>query len=72
MDTTPPPLNFDYQPGFEIAIKHKEAIRQLYSFAGKLVKELIDRYKLSKSLIVHILLYKHPKHAQPIQTGRLA
>jgi Mor family transcriptional regulator len=66
MDTTPPPLDFDYQPGFEIATKHKEAIRQLHGFAGKSVKELMDRYKLSKSSIVHILSYEHPKRVQPI------
>ena len=33
MTTTPPPLDFDYQKGFEIFTKHKEAIRQLHNFA---------------------------------------
>jgi hypothetical protein len=60
--TTPLPLDFDHKPGFEIPTKHKEAIRQLHGFAGKSIKELMDRYKLSKSSIVHILLYKHPEH----------
>ncbi len=70
MPTTPPPLDFDNKPGFEIPIKHKEAIRQLYGFAGKSVKELIARYRLSKSTILHILLYEHPERARPTRTGR--
>ena len=71
MDTTPPPLDFDYQSGFKIATKHKEAIRQLYGFVGKLVEELMARYKLSKSTILHILSYEHPEHARPTWIGRL-
>jgi hypothetical protein len=39
--TTPPPLDFDHKPGFEIPTKYKEAIRQLHSFAGKLIEELM-------------------------------
>jgi hypothetical protein len=31
MPTTPPPLVFNHAPGFEIDIKYKEAIRQLYA-----------------------------------------
>jgi hypothetical protein len=38
---TPPPLDFDHQPGLEIATKHKEAIRQLHGFAEKSVEELM-------------------------------
>jgi hypothetical protein len=30
MTTTPPPLDFDHEKGFEIPIKHKKAIRQLH------------------------------------------
>jgi hypothetical protein len=52
MPKTPPPLDFDYKPGFEIRTKHKEAIRQLYGFGGKLVKELIERYSLSRTTII--------------------
>jgi hypothetical protein len=44
MPPIPPPLDFDYQPGFKIPTKHKEAICQLYGFAGKSVEELMARY----------------------------
>jgi len=66
MLTTPLPLDFNHKPGFEIAIKHKNAIRELYSFGGKITKELMDRYKLSKSIISHILSYDKPERARPI------
>jgi hypothetical protein len=42
MPTTPLPLDFDYKPSFEIAIKHKNTIYKLYSFGKKTTKELID------------------------------
>ena len=51
MPTTPPPLDFDHKPGFEIATKHKNAIRELYGFGEKSTAELMARYKLSKSCI---------------------
>jgi transposase len=70
MATTPPPLDFDHQPGFEIPTKHKETIRQLHGFAGKLVEELIARYQLGKSTINRILSYERPERARPSQTGR--
>ena len=66
----PPPLDFDHQPGFEIYIKHKEAIYQLHSFGGKTTKELMARYKLTKSTIYHVLDYDRPERAWPIWTGR--
>jgi hypothetical protein len=71
MPITLPPLDFDHKPGFKIPTKHKEAICQLYGFAGKSVKELMDRYRLSKSTIVYILSYEHPERARPTRTGRL-
>jgi hypothetical protein len=43
------PLNFDHLPRQEIKAKHKEAIRQLYSFAK--VELLITLYKLRRSTI---------------------
>jgi hypothetical protein len=52
MPKTPPPLDFDHKPGFEIRTKYKEAIRQLHGFGGKLVKELIERYLLSRTTII--------------------
>ena len=54
---TTPPLDFDHQLGDEIPIKHKEAIHQLYSFAKIPIKDLMARYKLSKSTICRILNY---------------
>ncbi|KAN0094144.1 hypothetical protein V8E51_017328, partial [Hyaloscypha variabilis] len=50
-----PPLNFTHLPGQEIPTKHKEAIRQLYSFIKVLVKLLITRYKLARSIIKKVL-----------------
>jgi len=70
MPTTPPPLDFDHKPGFEIAIKHKKAIRELHGFGGKTTEELMARYKLTKSTIHHVLDYKHPEQARPTQTRR--
>jgi hypothetical protein len=65
MPPTPPPLDFNHQPGFEIPTKHKEVIRQLYGFAGKSVEELMAQYQLGKSIINYVLSYKHPEGAQP-------
>jgi hypothetical protein len=70
MPPTPPPLDFDHQPGFEIPTKHKEAIRQLHGFAGKLVEELMARYQLGKSTINRILSYEYLERARPTRTGR--
>jgi hypothetical protein len=70
MPTTPPPLDFDHKPGFEIAIKHKNAICELHGFGGKTTEELMARYKLTKSTIHHVLDYKHLERARPIRTRR--
>jgi len=70
MPTTPPPLDFDHKPGFEIATKHKNAIRELHGFSEKTTKELIARYKLTKSTIYYVLDYKHLKRARPSRTSR--
>jgi hypothetical protein len=52
-----PPLDFDHKKGFEIPIKHKEAIRQLHWF-GKIPKfQLQERYHLSDTTIDRILVY---------------
>jgi hypothetical protein len=46
-----PPLDFDHQKGYEIPIKHKEAIRQLHWF-GKVPKlQLQERYGLGDTII---------------------
>jgi Mor family transcriptional regulator len=71
MPKTPPPLDFDYKPGFEIRTKHKEAICQLHGFGGKLVEELIERYLLSRTTIIQVLGYLVPERTCPTRTGRL-
>jgi hypothetical protein len=71
MPKTPPPLDFDHKPGFEIRTKYKEAIRQLHGFGGKLVKELMERYLLSRTMIIQVLGYLVPEHIRPTRTGRL-
>ena len=70
MPTTPPPLDFDHQKGFEIPTKHKEAIRQLYYFAKVPIGALEVRYKLSNSTIRRVLDYDAPERARPTRIGR--
>jgi hypothetical protein len=70
MAPTTPPLDFDYNPGYEIPMKYKEAIRKLYSFAKIPIKALMDRSKLGKSTIYYILAYDKPERTQPIRTRR--
>ena len=70
MPTTPPPLDFDHKPGFEIATKHKNAIRELHGFGGKTIEELMAWYKLTKPIIYHILSYDRLERARPSRTGR--
>jgi hypothetical protein len=65
------PLMPEHLPGFEIATKHKEAIRQLFNFAEIPIPKLMDRYKLRYSTVRRILNYDIPKRAQPTRTGRL-
>lgn len=64
-----PPLEFDHQKGFEIATRHKEAIRQLHWFTKVLVYILETRYHLGNSTIRHILSYDTPSRARPGRTG---
>jgi hypothetical protein len=64
MPSTTPPLDFDYPPGQEIPTKHKEAIRQLYSFAKVLNKALMARYRLRKTTINRVLSYNKPERAR--------
>jgi len=61
--TTPPLDNWNYTKGFEIATKHKEAMRQLHWFRKVLICILQQRYKdpfskpLRESTIRKILGY---------------
>ena len=41
-----PPIP-EYLPGFEILTKHKEAIRQLFSYTAIPIPKLAARYKVS-------------------------
>jgi hypothetical protein len=68
MATTP--LMLDHLPGFEIPIKHKEAIRQIHKFAKILVEALMDRYSLSKSTIKKVLAYNVLERARITRIGR--
>jgi hypothetical protein len=70
MPPTTSPLNFKHLLGQEIPTKHKEAIRQLYSFAKILVKLLITRYKLKRSIIENILQYDTPERTRITYTRR--
>jgi hypothetical protein len=70
MPPTTPPLDFNHLPGEEIPTKHKEAIRQLYSFAKVPVKDLMARYRLGKSTINRVLGYDKPKRARDTRIGR--
>jgi hypothetical protein len=69
MTTTPPPLDFEHQKGFEIPTKHKEAIRQLHWFVKIPIWELEIHYKLGNSTIRRILSYDTPKRAWPGRVG---
>jgi hypothetical protein len=69
MTTTPPPLDFDHEKGFEIPIKHKEAIRQLHWFGHVPVSMLQVRYKLGESSVRRILSYDYPERKRPNRTG---
>jgi hypothetical protein len=58
--STPPLNDWHYKKGFEIATKHKEAIRQLHWFGGVPICILVLRYKgLEGSSIRKILGYPH-------------
>jgi hypothetical protein len=70
MPPATPPLEFDHQPGAEIPIKHKEAIRQLYGFAKVPVELLMTRYKLGRSTIEKVLRYDAPERTRITRIGR--
>jgi hypothetical protein len=55
---------FNHAPGFEIATKHEEAIRELHGFREKSTAELIERYKLDKSTIYRVLGVPLPHHGR--------
>ena len=70
MAVSTPPLQFDYQKGYEIPTKHKENIRQLHWF-GKVPKlQLQERYHLGATTIDKILEYEAPGRKRPSRAGR--
>jgi len=70
MPPATPPLEFDHEPGQEIPTKHKETIRQFYSFAKIPIESLMTQYKLGKSIITKILIYNTPECSRITRTGR--
>jgi hypothetical protein len=68
--TTPPNPMPDYKLGFEILIKHKEAIRQLRFITNLGPSAIAKVYKTGRSTINRILKYGAPERRRPIQTGR--
>ena len=58
---TSPPLNFQYEKGYEIPTKHKEAMRQLRWFGKVPVCAIIVRNKLSDTTVRKILSYPYPE-----------
>ena len=69
MTTTPPPLDFDHLPGFEVPTKHKEAIRQLHWFSHVPISMIAVRYELGESSIRRILSYNYPERKRRNRTG---
>jgi hypothetical protein len=73
--TTPPLDDWNHTKGFEIATKHKEAIRQLHWFGKVPICMLQQRYKdpsgkpLGESTIRKILGYAAPERARPGRRG---
>jgi hypothetical protein len=68
--STPPLDDWHYKKGFEIATKHKEAIRQLHWFGKVPICMLVLRYKgLEESSIRKILGYPYPERRRPNRKG---
>jgi hypothetical protein len=73
--TTPPLDDWHYEKGYEIATKHKEAMRQLHWFWKVPICMLQQRYKdpssklLRESTIRKILSYAAPKRTRPSRRG---
>lgn len=68
--STPPLDDWHYKKGFEIATKHKEAIRQLHWFGKVPICMLMLRYKgLEESSIRKILNYPYPERRRPNRRG---
>jgi len=60
----------DHLTGYEIATKHKEAIRQLHKFAKIGLQQLVGYYSLGESTVRRILQYDQPERARPTRTSR--
>jgi hypothetical protein len=60
----------EHLPGYEIPIKHKEAMRQLHKFAKIGLLQHEGYYDLGESTVQRILQYSYPERARPTRTGR--
>jgi hypothetical protein len=60
----------EHLPGFEIATKHKETMRQLHKFVKIGLQQLVGYYKLGESTVRRILQYDYPERVRPTRTGR--
>jgi hypothetical protein len=69
MTTTPPPLDFQHLPGYEIPTKYKEAIRQLHWFGHVPVSIIQVRYHLGENSVRRILSYDYPERRRPNRKG---
>src|ERR1700738_595718 len=67
--TTTPPMP-EWQPGFEIPTKHKEAIRQLYKYAKIGLQALSGYYRISSWTVSRVLRYDQLERKRPTRTGR--
>jgi len=69
--STPPLDDWNYRKGFEIATKHKEAIRQLHWFGKVPICQLVRRYKgLEERSIRKILSYPYPERRRSNRKGK--
>lgn len=69
MTTTPPLLDFQHLPSYEILTKYKEAIRQLHWFSHVPVLMIQARYHLNESSIRRILSFDYLERRRPNRTS---
>jgi hypothetical protein len=65
-----PPMP-EWQQGFEIPTKRKEAMRQLYKYAKIGLQALSGYYRISSWTVSRVLQYDQPGRKRPTRTGRL-
>jgi hypothetical protein len=68
-----PPMTLpmpEWQLGFEIPTKHKEAMRQLYKYAKIGLQALLGYYRICSWTVSRVLQYDQPERKRPTRTGR--